>query len=154
MISLIVAMDYNGLIGKGNGLPWHIPADMKHFKKITTGKTVVMGEKTYESIGKALPNRENVVACLSGLSYDGATTITDLKTYLQSISEEKEVIVIGGATIYKLAEPFVDRLYITQIAAKYVGDVYFPKYDMTKFKMVHKVVQDNLSFLTYEKIKK
>ena len=153
MISLITAIDRNGLIGKGNGLPWNYPVDLKYFKSITSGKTVIMGDITFETLGKPLPKRRNIVASLENRQYNGAETITDLHRFLESIPEEEEVFVIGGAKIYELAEPYVDRLYITHIAALHEGDIRFPNYDWSEFRLVSENTQGILTFAVYERIK-
>ena len=126
MISLIVAIDKNLLIGNIVGLPWYIPEDLKYFRDVTRGQTVVMGRKTYQSIGRLLPNRKNVILTKSSLKVDGALVISDLEAYLKTVGDEN-VFIIGGAEVYRLARPFVQRLYITHIDNEYEGDVYFPK---------------------------
>lgn len=126
-ISIIVAMDRKGLIGKGNALPWHLPADLKHFKRITMGKPIIMGRKTHESIGKALPGRTNIVVsgdpnyraqdCIVANSLDAA---------IAAAGPVDEVIVIGGAALYQLALDRTDRIYSTTIHAELSGDTWFP----------------------------
>ncbi|WP_417900120.1 dihydrofolate reductase [Bacillus haimaensis] len=131
MISFIVAMDINSLIGKENNLPWHLPADLKYFKNVTLGHPIVMGRKTYESIGKALPGRENFI-----LTRDENYACVDC-TIIHSISDiealsknlNKEIFVIGGAEIFKEAFYLADKLYITQISEKFEGDTFFPKFN-------------------------
>lgn len=152
MISLITAIDRNGLIGKGNGLPWDYPEDLKYFKSITSGKTVIMGDTTFETLSRPLPKRENIVASLENKQYEGAKTITNLFEYLDSVPEEKEVFIIGGAKIYELAERYVDRLYITHIAALHEGDIRFPNYDWSKFSLVSETTKGILTFAVYERI--
>lgn len=153
MISLITAFDEKGLIGKDFGLPWDIPEDLKYFKKTTLGKTVIMGLTTYQSMGRLLPKRENVIATLDNTVVEGATMVYDLEAYLKTITEEKEVFIIGGAMIYKIAENYADRLYVTHIAGEYEGNVYFPEYDWDKFEQTSKVVSNNLTFAVYDKKK-
>ena len=92
MISLITAIDRNGLIGKGNGLPWNYPEDLKYFKSITSGKTVIMGDTTFETLSRPLPKRENIVASLENRQYNGTKTITNLFEYLESVPEEKRSV--------------------------------------------------------------
>lgn len=128
MISLIVAMDQNRVIGKDNQLPWHLPADLQYFKKVTMGKPIVMGRKTFESIGRVLPGRENVI-----VTRNHAYTNADC-TILHSINEVKqfaddrdqEVFIIGGAEIFREILPVTHRIYITKIFESFDGDTYFP----------------------------
>lgn len=127
MISLIAAVDENLLIGNSQGMPWHIREDLAYFKQVTKGKTIVMGRKTFDTIGRPLPHRNNVVLTTKNIEIAGVNIIHDLKHYLSNVAKDEEVIVIGGAQIYALAYPFVDRLYITHIHHAYEGDVYFPR---------------------------
>jgi len=129
-LSIIFAMDDNHLIGKDNGLPWHLPADLAFFKKVTTGHSIVMGRKTYDSIGRPLPNRRNLVITRNtDVSIDGCEVFNSIDSALQSAKEEDEVLVIGGANLCKQVLGQVDRLYITHIEGVFEGDTYFPDYD-------------------------
>jgi dihydrofolate reductase len=129
-LSIIVAMDNNHLIGKDNGLPWHLPADLAFFKKVTTGHSIVMGRKTYDSIGRPLPNRRNLVITRdTDVSIEGCEVFNSIDSALQSAKEEDEVLVIGGANLCKQVLGHVDRLYITHIEGVFEGDTYFPDYD-------------------------
>ncbi|MBP5408017.1 MAG: dihydrofolate reductase, partial [Bacilli bacterium] len=125
MISMIFAMDKNNLIGKGNSLPWHYSLDLKYFKETTLNHTVIMGENTFYSLGKPLPNRKNVVATLNpDFKADGVTVIHDLIKFLkENIDTEEELFVIGGAQIYKLSMLYAKRLYITHIDRAHEGDL-------------------------------
>jgi dihydrofolate reductase len=126
MISFVVAMDENRAIGKDNDLPWYLPNDLKHFKKTTMGKPVVMGRKTYESIGKPLPGRENIVVTRDQSYHaEGTTTVHSVDEVLQW--EAEEICVIGGTEIFKLFLPVADRLYITEIHHTFDADTYFPE---------------------------
>lgn len=156
MISLIFAIDKNNLIGKGNDLPWHYPEDLKYFKTITSGKTVLMGEATFDSIfsriGKPLPNRNNIVATLDlNFKRDGVTIINDLIKFLKEEHDE-EIFVIGGKQIYTLSLPYADRLYITHIDKEYEGDVYFPTIEYEKYKKIKETIDGELNFSVYERI--
>lgn len=134
MISLIAAMDRGRAIGAGNRLPWHLPEDLKYFKKTTQGHPVVMGRKTYESIGKLLPGRENrIVSRKPGYQVQGARVFSDLRAACEGAGE---IFVIGGAQIYQEALPFADRLYITELDANFEGDAHFPKWDAGQFREV------------------
>ena len=133
-LSIIVAMDDNQLIGKDNALPWHLPADLGYFKKTTTGKTVLMGRKTYESIGFALPIRRNVVVSRnSDFSAAGCEVVSSIEAALELAKEDDEVMIMGGASFYEQLLPSVERLYITQIEGTYAGDAYFPNFNRDDF---------------------
>ncbi len=129
MVSLIVAVAQNGVIGGDNRLLWHISEDLKNFKRITTGHPVVMGRKTYESLGRPLPNRKNVVITRQDIAIEGCQVVHSLEEALALFSAEQEVFIIGGAQIYKQALPIADKLYITHVHHDYKGDTLFPEYD-------------------------
>lgn len=154
MISLIWAMDRNGLCGKDNLLPWHYKEDLIYFKNMTKGKTVLMGDKTYESLcfyykGKTLPFGKKYVASLNFEYLDDCIIVKDVKQFLESNKED--IIVIGGKTIYSLSLDYADYLYVTIIDKEHEGNIYFPKVDFSKFKLVNSVKKDILNFLTYER---
>jgi len=134
MISLIWAQDKNGLIGADGKLPWRLPADMAWFKKNTMGKPIVMGRKTFDSIGRPLPERTNIVITLQNIELDGCTVVHSLNEAIAILDKEEELMVMGGAQIYKLAVPQASRLYITQIHAAFEGDTYFPSLDASKWR--------------------
>jgi len=140
MISLIWAMDNNHLIGANNQMPWgisDIPADMAWFRKHTLGKPVLMGRKTYESIGKPLPNRRNIILSRQeDLNIEGCEVIHNLDDALAMFQDE-ELMVMGGVEIYALALPFADKLYITHINHDFDGDAWFPNVDMQLWKRQH-----------------
>jgi len=136
-LSIIVAMDDNQLIGKDNALPWHLPADLGYFKKMTTGKTVLMGRKTYESIGFPLPNRRNVVVSRNtDFQAKGCEVVGSIDSALVLAKDDDEVMVMGGASFYEQMLPSAERLYITQIEGKYEGDAHFPEFDRSEFKEI------------------
>ncbi|MGJ8681263.1 type 3 dihydrofolate reductase [Paraglaciecola sp.] len=136
-ISMIAAMANNRVIGADNAMPWHLPADLKHFKKTTLGKPIIMGRKTYESIGKALPGRLNIVIT-SDQSYSlgDASVVHSCEQAVTTASdhfdelglEDCEVMIIGGGTIYQHFLSFCHRLYLTEIDLSVAGDTYFPDY--------------------------
>jgi len=130
ILSLIVATAENNVIGKANTMPWHLPADLAYFKKTTLGKPIIMGRKTFESIGRPLPNRQNIVVTRD-VSYqaEGIDIVDSIEKALSLVSEAEEVMVIGGGTVYQSCLAQADRLYITHIHAKIEGDTYFPDYD-------------------------
>lgn len=155
MISLIFAIDQNNLIGKGNDLPWHYPEDLKYFKEVTTGKTVLMGLNTfysiYNRIGKPLPKRNNLVATLDkNIRIDGVTFVYDLISFLEEKHNE-EIFIIGGKQIYELSLPYADRLYITHINKAYEGDVYFPKINYEEYNVIRSNDSGELCFKVYER---
>jgi len=129
-LSIVVAMDDNNLIGKGNGLPWHLPADLTFFKKITTGHSILMGRKTYDSIGKTLPNRRNIVITRNtDVSIPGCEVVDSIEKALSITQDEEEIMVIGGANLFEQLLPEVNKLYITRIEGEFEGETYFPHYD-------------------------
>lgn len=143
MISIIVAVGKNNAIGRNNQLLWNIPEDMAHFKKITTGHTVIMGEKTYQSIGRPLPNRKNIVVTLDkSFQAPGCEVRFDLDEVLREYkNSDEEVFVIGGGIIYKLSLPMADKLYLTVVDdAPIDADTFFPDY--SEFKTV--VAEENM----------
>lgn len=136
MISLIVAHDKNRVIGYENDMPWHLPGDLQYFKKMTMGKPVLMGRKTFESIGRPLPGRRNIVITRNAhYTAEGIETAPGLEAALALVRDVEEVMVIGGEQIFTQALPLADKLYITLIDYEFVGDTYFPEYEgwhMTK----------------------
>jgi dihydrofolate reductase len=133
-LSIIVAMDDNQLIGQDNALPWHLPADLGYFKRTTTGKTVLMGRKTYESIGRPLPSRRNVIISRNtDFRAEGCEVVSSIDQALELSRHDDEVMVMGGASFYEQMLPNVDRLYITQIEGTHEGDAYFPVFNRADF---------------------
>lgn len=129
IVSLIVAMSENRVIGKDNALPWHLPEDLKRFKRITTGHCVIMGRKTHESIGKLLPNRTNIILTKDeSFRAPGATLARSFDEAIRR-SSGKEIFIIGGAEVYREALKRADRIYLTLIHDQIVGDAFFPEFD-------------------------
>lgn len=127
-LSLIVAFDKNRLIGRDNGLPWHLPADLKHFKSLTMGHHMIMGRKTFESIGKPLPGRTTVIITRQkNFMAEGCIVVHHLDDALAYCSKEEEVFIIGGAQIFNCTLPLADHLYITEIDHAFEGDTHFPE---------------------------
>ena len=121
-------MSSNRVIGVNNTLPWHLSEDLKHFKSLTTGHTIIMGRKTYESIGRPLPNRRNIVISRNmEASYEGAVVVHSIENAFSISRNDNEVFVIGGSNIYEQALSLVDHLYITEIKKSFSGDAYFPE---------------------------
>lgn len=130
MISLIVAHDKNHVIGYENDMPWHLPGDLQYFKEMTMGKPIIMGRKTFESIGRPLPGRRNIVITRNeSYAAQGIETVPSLDTALALVKDVPEIMIIGGAQIFEQSLPLADKLYITLIDHEFKGDTFFPKYD-------------------------
>ena len=128
--SFVVAVSSNNAIGKDNKLPWHLPADLKFFKSLTTGHHIIMGRKTFESFGKPLPNRTSVVITRQkNYNPEGCVVVHSLEEALKVAFDEKEAFIIGGAEIFKVAMPIADRIYLTRIKEIFEGDTFFPELD-------------------------
>lgn len=137
MINIIVAMADNRVIGKNNAMPWHLPADLKHFKAITMGHPVIMGRKTFESIGKALPNRRNIVVSRNhDYQASGAEVVSSLEAALSLVEDQPEIFVIGGAQLFSQALPLAQKMYLTYIDLKVEGDTFFPVWDKNQWEEV------------------
>lgn len=157
-LNLIVAYDDERGIGKANGLLWHIPAELKHFKELTTGHPIVMGRKTYESIGRPLPDRTNIVITRqAGFKAEGCLVVPSLEdalTAARSSAGSDETFIIGGAQIYEQALPQTKRLYVTEVAGKHQADTFFPDID-DQFEEISREPQENdgyrYAFLTLER---
>jgi dihydrofolate reductase len=164
-LSMIVAAAQNRVIGRDNALPWYLPNDLKYFKQTTLGKPIIMGRKTYESIGKPLPGRTNIVITRqTDYQPDGVKVVhsvaeaRDLAESVCLIDGQEEAMIMGGAEIYTLALPDADRLYLTEVHADVDGDAYFPEYDKTEWQEISR--EDfsaegpnpyNYSFVVYDK---
>lgn len=130
MISLIVAHDKKHVIGYENKMPWHLPGDLKYFKEMTMGKPVIMGRKTFESIGRPLPGRRNIIITRNeAYTAEGIEVVGSLEAALKMAKDAPEIMVIGGAQIFEQVMPIADKLYITLINHEFNGDTYFPQYD-------------------------
>lgn len=131
-ISLIAAMSKNHVIGINNTLPWHLPADLQHFKQLTLGHTIIMGRKTFESIGRALPGRTNLIISRNGYPAPTNCTVVDsIAAAIKFCENEEEVFFIGGAQIYQQAITYADKLYLTEIDTEIEGDAHFPDFSPT-----------------------
>ncbi len=161
MISIIVAVAENGVIGSGNQMPWHISEDLRHFKAITTGHPVVMGRKTFESLGRPLPNRTNVVITRNpDYAAEGAVIAGSLEEALAMFPAGEEIFVIGGGEIYRQAMDCADRLYITMIGVPFDGDTCFPSIDTGNWRETWREEHPRgekfphpFQFVNYEKIR-
>lgn len=162
MLSLIVAKAKNNIIGKDNQLIWHLPEDLKRFKKLTTGHTIIMGRKTFESLGRVLPNRHHIVLCNDAnmkIDDENVEILEDISLLDKYIKDEEEHFVIGGATMYRLLMPYCTKMYITEINQEFDGDVSFPEINMSEWKVTEreKGLKDeknpfDYEYVTYERI--
>ncbi len=126
LIALIVAMDKNRVIGVGGGLPWRLPDDMRFFRKMTLGKPVIMGRKTYQSIGKPLKGRTNIIMThRAGFTAEGCVIVHSIDEAIAAAGTVDEIMVIGGATIYEQFLPMTDKIYLTEVDAEVRGDTWF-----------------------------
>jgi dihydrofolate reductase len=155
-ISIAVAIGENYAIGKNNQLLWHMPADLKFFKQTTSGHTVIMGRKTFDSVGKPLPNRKNVVITRdTELKIEGVEVVNSLDEALAiTQAEEKPVFIVGGAEIYRQALPKTDKLYLTTIHHNFDADTFFPSINRSEWKVIstetHKADEKNKYDYTFE----
>ena len=162
MLSIIVAKAKNNVIGKDNSLIWHLPEDLKRFKTLTTGHNIIMGRRTFESLGRILPNRFHVILCNDmelNIDDENVEVLEDISLLDKYINSDEENFVIGGATIYKLLMPYCKKMYITEIDQDFEGDVYFPEIDSSEWKVTNKEkgLKDeknpfDYEYVTYEKI--
>ncbi|MDR3132702.1 MAG: dihydrofolate reductase [Prevotellaceae bacterium] len=134
LLSIIAAVAQNRAIGKENQLLWHISEDLRYFKQITSGHTVIMGRKTFESIGKPLPHRTNIVISRTLAPENNVNVAADLNAAIAQCRKEPEVFIIGGGSIYREALPLAHRLYLTEVHAHYDGDTFFPDIDRNSWK--------------------
>jgi dihydrofolate reductase len=125
-LTAVVAASDNDVIGRGNALPWHLPADLAHFKRLTLGKPILMGRMTFEAIGRPLPGRRNLVLSASGFTAPGVDTVTTLDAALALVADAPELAVIGGAQLFRLALPRIDVVYLTRVHCVIEGDAYLP----------------------------
>ena len=136
MLSIIVAMSENRVIGRAGTLPWHLSADLKRFKKLTMGHAIVMGRKTYESIGRPLPGRASIVLSRDPEYVIAGTDVVENLEQALAKTKEEEVFVIGGAQLYEIALPLAERLYLTEVGTTIDGDVFFPTCDWSQWELV------------------
>jgi dihydrofolate reductase len=144
-IAIIVAMDENKLIGKNNDLPWKLSADLQYFRKITMGKPLVMGRNTHQSIGRVLPGRKNIVITTqAGFKAEGCCVVSSIEQALEACGDVDEVMVMGGASLYKQFLPHADRMYLTHVHATLDdGDTWFPEWQKTDWLEVSREDHDS-----------
>lgn len=162
MLSIIVAVARNRAIGKDNKLLWHLSEDLKRFKKLTTGHNIIMGRKTFESLGRVLPNRHHIILCNDmemNITDENVEILDDISKLDKYINSDEENFVIGGATMYKLLMPYSKKMYITEINKDFDGDVYFPEIDLNEWQVTKREQgpEDNendfeYEYVTYERI--
>lgn len=157
-IALIAALAANRVIGRDNKMPWHLPEDLKRFKTLTLGHPVIMGRKTFESLGKPLPGRQNIVISRGGFSPpQGVVTVSSLEEAVEvagAAPGADEIFVIGGGQIYEAALPLADRLYLTILADAVEGDAFFPAWDTKKYREIQRESRSEprgFSFVTLER---
>lgn len=155
MLSIIVAISDNNVIGKDNNLIWHLPEDLKRFKELTTGHTIIMGRKTFESLGRVLPNRKHIVLTRDKsyqVDNENVEIVNDIERLEEYINPEEENFVIGGAIIYRQLMSKVDKLYITRIHEKFEGDAYFPVINEEEWKETERYqgIKDEKNIYDYE----
>lgn len=155
MLSIIVAKAKNNIIGKNNSLVWHLPEDLKHFRKLTTGHTIIMGRKTFESLGRVLPDRKHIIFSQNPdfkVNDENVEVVHSLLQIQDLIEGEEEAFVIGGAMIYNFLMPYVKKMYVTQINEEFEGDAFFPKIDEKVWKKTseEKGIKDEENKLDYE----
>lgn len=163
MLSIIVAKAKNNIIGKDNKLLWHLPEDLKRFKKLTTGHNIIMGRKTFESLGRILPNRKHIIFSNNPdfrVNDENVQVVHSLLEIQEYIENDEETFVIGGAMIYNFLMPYVNKMYVTEIEKEFEGDTFFPKIDEEKWKIVEKEKGPKdgenhfeYEYITYELIK-
>ncbi|MGV6988272.1 type 3 dihydrofolate reductase [Testudinibacter sp. P80/BLE/0925] len=139
-ISLIVAFTRNRVIGKDNQMPWHLPRDLAWFKRNTLNKPVIMGRKTFESIGRPLPNRSNIVLSRQPFVHENVTWADSLPTALGLCTTAEEVMIIGGGELFKQSLPLADKLYLTEIQTALEGDTFFPEIDLDQWKIAEEEI--------------
>lgn len=156
-LSLIVAMDENGTIGKGDGLPWSLPRDLRHFREKTTGHPIIMGRKTFDTLGRPLPRRKNIVLSREPVHLEGCTVVTSLEELFREVKDETEAFVIGGKQVYELLFPYVDTCHVTRVVGCFEGDTHLSldlsDFDETSSRYVEKdeETRHDLSFHVYKR---
>ncbi len=159
-LSAVVAASDNDVIGRGNALPWHLPADLAHFKRLTLGKPILMGRRTFEAIGRPLPGRRNFVLSRGGFEAGGVETVDSLQEAISRAGDVPELAVIGGATLYELALPRLDILHLTRVHTTIDGDTFLPPIPSAQWREVSRewraADERNafaMSFITLERVR-
>jgi dihydrofolate reductase len=160
LLTAVFAASDNDVIGRDNALPWHLPADLAQFKRLTLGKPILMGRRTFESIGRPLPGRRNLVMSRGGFSAPGVETVRSVEEALQLVAGEPELANIGGAEVFRIALPRTDRVYLTRVHATVEGDTYLPPLPASEWREVareERAADERnpwpMSFLTLDRIR-
>lgn len=158
-LSAVVAASDNDVIGRGNALPWHLPADLAHFKRLTLGKPVLMGRRTFEAIGRPLPGRRNLVLSRGGFQAEGVETVGSLDEAIARVGDVPELAVIGGGALYELALPRLDTIHLTRVHVTLEGDTLLPPLPASQWREVSREWRPAdernplaMSFITLERI--
>ena len=158
IITIVVAIASNNAIGKNNQLLWHLPKDLKHFKELTSGHTVIMGRKTFDSVGKPLPRRRNIVVTRQNIQIDGCEVVNSVDAGLALCNDDEEVMIVGGAEIYRQCMAIANRIYLTVVHQSFDADTFFPEIDYGKWAAVahenHQIDEKHAfaySFITLER---
>jgi dihydrofolate reductase len=150
-ISLLAAVGANLVIGRDGAMPWHLPQDLAHFKATTMGHTMVMGRKTYDAIGRALPGRRTIVITRQQRWHAPGVEVAHSLSEAFALAGPTEVFVIGGSEVYRQAMPFADRMMLTEIEQSPEGDAFFPPYEPDEWQEIARQAQDGFAFVTYER---
>jgi len=157
-LSLIVALAKNRVIGLNNTLPWHLPEDLKRFRQLTMGHHIIMGRKTYESLGRLLPGRHSVIVTRNrDYQVQGAIVVHSLEDAVKACGDDKEAFLIGGAELYQQALGLANKLYLTQIDAEFTGDAFFPELDLRQWQLLQQQAYTSeqglpFQYITYQRI--
>ena len=153
---IVVAIAENGIIGREGRLPWHLPSDLKHFKKTTMGHPLLMGRNTFESIGKPLPGRDNLVLTRNrDLSFPGCIMLNSVEDAVDFCRKYEKVFIIGGGDIFRITLDITDVIIVTQLRREVEGDVFFPRIDSSKFKIVESTdydIEEPYSIIRYQRV--
>ncbi len=151
-IILIAGMTNSRVIGKDNALPWHIPEDLKNFKELTSGKTILMGRKTYESIGRPLPNRNNLVLSRSMPPTENLIICNNIEDSIKKAKTfNQDLFIIGGSTIYQQFLPYANKMYLSYIKKEYQGDTYFPEFNKEEWEIEQTKDFEEFEFVIYRR---
>ena len=157
-VSLIVAVAKNGVIGVNNTLPWHLPEDLKRFRALTTGHHIIMGRKTYDSLGRLLPGRTTVIVTRNpDYQVEGAIVVHSLEEAIQVCGNDNEAFLIGGAELYKDGLKLANKLYLTEIDAEFEGDAHFPAFNQSEWRLIEQESHTSenglgFSYKTYQRV--
>ncbi len=152
MINIIAAMTKSRVIGKNNKLPWHIPEDLQNFKRITSGNTIIMGRKTYESIGRPLPNRNNIVISRDMPPTQGLEVCRSVQEALEKAKNYgKDIYIVGGSSIYEQTIPIADKMYLSYIKKDYDGDAFFPEFNEADWEIEKREQHEEFELVVYKR---